>query len=307
MISCIIDKLKITFINFEFKDINWILKCSSPYETYENSIEIEKITQKIVIPVGSKIERKTKFFLYHVPDDTKVICSFDGKTILKIGKHKNQFYSENNSLLYLKSFIIHKITLERYKIGWIRLHGSAILDLSDQKASVFLGNSGTGKSSTAFNLISKGSYSFISDDVVFVKKTGSFIKICGIKMPIALTESEVKLNKVKFEQGVKDQEKILELNLLKSHTSTEIELKNIFYLNIFKNEETYVRKITDKKEAVDLMIPNFITNDVIEYFDKNIYFQLYKYANRMAEQCNVFEVQLGKNRSFVYNRIVEVL
>ena len=138
MISCIIDKLKITFINFEFNDIDWICKCSSPYQTYESSIEIEKTTKKIVIPEGSKIERKTNFILYHVPDYTNVICSFDGKTILKIGKYKSQFYSESNSLLYLKSFIIHKITLERYKMGWIRLHGSAILDLSNQKASVFL-------------------------------------------------------------------------------------------------------------------------------------------------------------------------
>jgi len=86
--------------------------------------------------------------------------------LFKIKKNEIKFYTDGGELtdflhLYICGLVIGAFIL---KEGYVVLHASAICSRED-KAIMFIGNSGAGKSSTVAGLIKKG-LTLLSDDVV---------------------------------------------------------------------------------------------------------------------------------------------
>ncbi|MGT4071513.1 UNVERIFIED_CONTAM: hypothetical protein I5919_22315, partial [Aeromonas hydrophila] len=59
-------------------------------------------------------------------------------------------------------------------------HASAVVDAEDGRALVFLGNSGSGKSSLALQLIERGGYEFLSNDRVLMRADRHGVLVAGL-------------------------------------------------------------------------------------------------------------------------------
>jgi HprK-related kinase B len=64
--------------------------------------------------------------------------------------------------------------------GYVMVHASAVVDAGSGQALVFLGNSGSGKSSLALQLIERGGYDFLSNDRVLMRSEGDGVRIFGL-------------------------------------------------------------------------------------------------------------------------------
>lgn len=64
--------------------------------------------------------------------------------------------------------------------GYAMLHASAVVRTDGDDALIFLGNSGSGKSSLALQLIEHGGYDYVSNDRVLIKPVGDAIELIGI-------------------------------------------------------------------------------------------------------------------------------
>ena len=64
--------------------------------------------------------------------------------------------------------------------GYVMLHASAVADAGTGEAIAFLGNSGSGKSSLALQLVERGGYDFLSNDRIFLKAIDDGVTIVGL-------------------------------------------------------------------------------------------------------------------------------
>lgn len=117
----------------------------------------------------SKIRIKNKGFYetLYSPDD--VLYSLNGEALFRVRSGKEILINDvlNVNIVYLRHLILGPGigTLLRQR-GYLVLHASAV-NIED-KAVVFLGGSGDGKSTTAAEFYNRG-YNFITDDVLRVK------------------------------------------------------------------------------------------------------------------------------------------
>jgi HprK-related kinase B len=64
--------------------------------------------------------------------------------------------------------------------GYVMVHASSVVEAASGQALVFLGNSGSGKSSLALQLIERGGYDFLSNDRVLMRADGGGVHIAGL-------------------------------------------------------------------------------------------------------------------------------
>jgi HprK-related kinase B len=64
--------------------------------------------------------------------------------------------------------------------GYAMVHASAIVDRANDETLVFLGNSGSGKSSLALQLIERGGYDFLSNDRVLMRAKKGVVQVAGL-------------------------------------------------------------------------------------------------------------------------------
>jgi HprK-related kinase B len=64
--------------------------------------------------------------------------------------------------------------------GYAMVHASAVVRSGTDEASIFLGNSGSGKSSLALQLIERGGYDFLSNDRVLLRVHGDSVHAVGL-------------------------------------------------------------------------------------------------------------------------------
>lgn len=64
--------------------------------------------------------------------------------------------------------------------GYVMLHGSAVARAGGGDALVFLGNSGSGKSSVALQMVERGGWDFVSNDRVLLKVDGDGVIVVGL-------------------------------------------------------------------------------------------------------------------------------
>lgn len=64
--------------------------------------------------------------------------------------------------------------------GYVMFHASAVVSTATGGALAFLGNSGSGKSSLALQLIERGGYGFLSNDRVLLRAEGGGVRACGL-------------------------------------------------------------------------------------------------------------------------------
>ena len=60
------------------------------------------------------------------------------------------------------------------------LHASGVVRTGSDEASIFLGNSGSGKSSLALQLIERGGFDYLSNDRVLLKVDRDRVHIVGL-------------------------------------------------------------------------------------------------------------------------------
>lgn len=70
--------------------------------------------------------------------------------------------------------------LDMLRRGYVMVHGSAVARTDSEEAFVFLGNSGSGKSSVALQLIERGGWDFVSNDRVLLKVENDGIRVVGL-------------------------------------------------------------------------------------------------------------------------------
>jgi HprK-related kinase B len=87
-----------------------------------------------------------------------------------IDRHLNQVVNLVNTLFGMS-------LVER---GYAMLHGSAVVRAGGDDATIFLGNSGSGKSSLALQLIETGGYDFVSNDRVLLKVERGAVHLVGL-------------------------------------------------------------------------------------------------------------------------------
>ncbi len=88
----------------------------------------------------------------------------------KLEEHANQVVNLIGTLFGLE-------LLER---GYAMVHASAVVELRSGKALVFLGNSGSGKSSVALQLIERGGYAYLSNDRVLMLPGDDGVLVVGL-------------------------------------------------------------------------------------------------------------------------------
>jgi HprK-related kinase B len=64
--------------------------------------------------------------------------------------------------------------------GYAMVHASAVARAGTDEISIFLGNSGSGKSSVALQLIERGGYDFVSNDRVLLRATKDGVHVIGM-------------------------------------------------------------------------------------------------------------------------------
>ncbi len=83
-----------------------------------------------------------------------------------------------NQVINLIGTIFGISLLER---GYAMVHASAVVDArKGGEATVFLGNSGSGKSSLALQLIERGGYDFLSNDRVLMRANNGKVSVAGL-------------------------------------------------------------------------------------------------------------------------------
>ena len=64
--------------------------------------------------------------------------------------------------------------------GYAMVHASAVVRADSDEATIFLGNSGSGKSSLALQLIERGGFDYVSNDRVLLKTRRSGVEVVGL-------------------------------------------------------------------------------------------------------------------------------
>ena len=64
--------------------------------------------------------------------------------------------------------------------GYVMVHASAVKSAGSDDALIFLGNSGSGKSSLALQMIERGGYDYVSNDRVLMREEGGTVHIVGL-------------------------------------------------------------------------------------------------------------------------------
>jgi HprK-related kinase B len=100
-----------------------------------------------------------------------ITLSEDGTSIIgDLEEHANQVVNLIGTLFGLS-------LLAR---GYVMVHASAVVDAATGQALVFLGNSGSGKSSVALQLIERGGYDFLSNDRVLMRSRPDGVRVFGL-------------------------------------------------------------------------------------------------------------------------------
>lgn len=82
-----------------------------------------------------------------------------------------------NQVVNLISTLFGLSLIER---GCVMVHASAVVDPRSGRALVFLGNSGSGKSSLALQLVERGGFEFLSNDRVLMRVQGEGVAVFGL-------------------------------------------------------------------------------------------------------------------------------
>lgn len=70
--------------------------------------------------------------------------------------------------------------LSLMRSGYVMLHASAVVVKGSNDGVIFLGNSGSGKSSVALQLIERGPYEYVSNDRVLLRATDGGVEMVGL-------------------------------------------------------------------------------------------------------------------------------
>ena len=122
-----------------------------PKESYRDDGEVRRI-----------YKNRTGVLISLSPEGASIVGDLD--------EHANQVVNLVGTLFGL-SLLEH---------GYVMVHASAVVSESDGHALIFLGNSGSGKSSLALQMIERGGYAFLSNDRVLMRADPEGVTIAGL-------------------------------------------------------------------------------------------------------------------------------
>ncbi len=188
-----------------------------------------------------------------------------------------------------------------YQRGIIPLHGSAVL--TEKGAVLFLGVSGTGKSTTAAALAERG-YPIISDDI-------SAIRLEGSKAVLIPSKADLKLWKNSFDllnkstKGLKPisnkfDKYYLPIEQMEQNSKESYEIYKIYILNIRKNKTVEFSNPIKGDEKFFKVTEHSYRSSYIEGMNKTeIHFMVLGAVLNKAEVKEVYRPEKGALSTFI--------
>jgi len=158
---------------------------------------------------------------------------------------------DENEWAFIRHYLLSRcMAIVSCQRGWLPIHGSAIR--VRDKAVLFVGNSGVGKSTVASFFVKRG-YGFVSDDICVVKKKeeGDF-HLFPAYPNIRLWKDAIELvSETSFRIGGNVRRGIEKFNVNhnSSFDSSPLPISHIYFLRISQGKQSYLQSI-DKTQAL---------------------------------------------------------
>ncbi len=188
---------------------------------------------------------------------------------------------------YLKNIVLYYITKNNEKNGWIKLHASCVYNKNLNKALIFMGNSGSGKSTVSAELCKFDQMFFVSDDVIFLSFLGNecICKSTGFP-PLQYTRPN---QYISFEDD-KKVEKYVDKEWNKT-VSGSYKVGGVFLLSLYNSKDIVIRRIETFQDAVKC----FNSNVLIEQNNMQNKLLICNLINYLLEKNIIYDLKLSIN------------
>jgi hypothetical protein len=216
--------------------------------------------------------------------------------ILSLSKELYSFVYYNALFFFLYPL---SVTLENF--GYFNAHASCVS--INKRAVLFTGNSGAGKSTSAFAIASNGG-SIISDDMTFIKKTGNSYKPYSITKLVKLRNDII----VKFSPWLlkykalekNEEEAYFDVNDINGKNSQGAEISAIIILEKTGAEGSDIMKIHPSK-VVPHIFPSSIQTSIDKFAHREFIF-----FTEMLNDTNCYKVNFGIDVPGFYKTIKDL-
>ena len=273
---------------------------SYPFDTPADVV-IKSTKDAIDIQTGVKLGK----FSQISPDDYFLDVPQVAKYYVQNGHTINIDKNDSASDLHIQAFLFGTIFANVLQYhGYLVLHGSAI-QVGD-KAVIFSGESGTGKSTTAAAFIKRG-YSLLTDDVVVLSphKDGSFSLVSGPPR-LKLWQSAIDKLGVTTDQMVPIANKLDKYELpvaIDSSIGNNIQVSTFYELNSHLADDIQFKQI-DGINKLELLIDNTYRYRMLKPMGKLA--EHLKFCTELSKQIRVYKVYRPKN-AFAIDELVASL
>lgn len=235
---------------------------------------------------------------YFYGDFAKVWIDFkQNKIILSLGK-KLLHFSYYNILF----FFFYPLSQLLENFGFYKLHSSCA-DI-DRKAVLFTGDSGSGKSTSAFALAA-GGRNIISDDLTFIKKEGHSFYACPMNCLAKLHENTLmnffpqflKYELLKSEDG----DIYVNMKDINKNISRKADIKAIIILQRNGNKKSSFYKIHPSK-VIPHLFPSSISTNIEKFTERK-----FNFLTDLLDIIPCYNVDFGVDMDDFHMNIIKIL
>lgn len=224
--------------------------------------------------------------------------SVQGAVLLHSSFKKKTLASKYNFLLLGLTYLFS------YQ-GLFDLHGAALA--YHGIGYVFLGESGSGKSSMALNLVGQG-WKYASDDSLLLKSNGKSVEILSFRK-IFFVDPAAALNYPELDTLVF---KIDNVSGSKSFLDLEKVYPNQFQASIVPKILIFSKITHDRKSSVQLLskgqaLANLLKQSASIFFNRQAISQHTQTLKNLIEQCNCYQLLAGRDLYDEPDKIIKIL
>ena len=199
-------------------------------------------------------------------------------------------------------FFLNPLSSMLENFGYFRAHASCVN--IGKNAVLFTGDSGSGKSTSAFAVSANGG-SIISDDMTFLKKTGNNYNVFTITRLVKIMDDmqtrffpEI----IKYKSLINDEGEIYyDVDLLNRRTLSNAFLKAITILEKTGNNETCYEKI-HPSAVVPHIFPTSVRTNIEKFAEREFIF-----FTDLLNDVTCYKVYFGTDMAGFYNSINDIL
>jgi len=133
------------------------------------------------------------FDVYRTTEQRFVDLGSHGLMVFNLGDHRAEIILANSGALHediIGSLLLYTVSELARPLGLRLIHAAAVA--SDGRAVLIPGTQGRGKTTTCLALGLSG-YTFLSDDIVFLRDHDGVLEICGLPEHLSLTDKTIGL------------------------------------------------------------------------------------------------------------------